>query len=77
MLLRTGGVAQQFPKFLFQEICSKHWKFTVGIYFQSICKIYNFSNVTSICPKYYCTQSSCAKKVVEKFGFNEVKIEIF
>ena len=30
--------------------------------FLSICKLNNFSNVTSICPKYYCTQLSCAKK---------------
>ena len=27
----------------------------------TICKINNFSVVTSICPKYYCTQLSCAK----------------
>ena len=26
-----------------------------------ICKINNFSIVTSICPKYYCPQLSCAK----------------
>ena len=41
--------------------------------FQSICKINNVSNVT--CTIYYCTQSSCAKKVVGKFSFNELKIE--
>ena len=45
------------------------------MYFQSICKINNFPNVTSICPKLYCTQLSCAKKVAEKFTFNELKIE--
>ena len=28
----------------------------------TILKINNFSVVTSICPKYYCTQLSCAKK---------------
>ena len=28
-----------------------------------------------MCPKYYWTQLSCAKKVVEKFGFGELKIE--
>ena len=27
----------------------------------TICKINNFSIVTSICTKYYCTQLSCAK----------------
>ena len=27
----------------------------------TIRKINNFSIVTSICPKYYCTQLSCAK----------------
>ena len=27
----------------------------------TICKIENFSIVTSICPKYYCSQLSCAK----------------
>ena len=37
--------------------------------------MYMYSYVTSICPKYYCTQSSCAKKNVEKFSFNELKIE--
>ena len=31
----------------------------------AICKINNFSTVTSICPKYYCTQLSCAKKGCE------------
>ena len=45
-------------------------------YKQFHCKINNFSNVTSICPKYLCTQLICAKKkVVEKFSFNELKIE--
>ena len=28
----------------------------------TILKINNFSVVTSICPKYYCTQLSCTKK---------------
>ena len=27
-----------------------------------VCKINNFSVVISICPKYYCTQLTCAKK---------------
>ena len=27
----------------------------------AICKINNLSNITSICPKYYRTQLSCAK----------------
>ena len=27
----------------------------------AICKINNFSIVTSICPKYFCAQESCAK----------------
>ena len=27
-----------------------------------MCKINNLSNLTSICPKYYCTQLSCFKK---------------
>ena len=27
----------------------------------TICKINNFSIVTSICPKYHCKQLSCAK----------------
>ena len=27
----------------------------------TICKINNFSIVTSICPKYHCTQLSCTK----------------
>ena len=49
-------------KVQYQEICSKHLKFIVGIYFQSVCKINNFSNVTIICPKYYCTQLSRAEK---------------
>ena len=45
------------------------------MYFQSICKINNFSNVSSTCRKYY-RQLSCAKnKVVEKFCFNELQIE--
>ena len=47
----------------------------VSIFFQSICEINIFSNATIIRPKYYCTQLSCAKKVVEKFSFNELKIE--
>ena len=36
----------------------------------------NFSNVTSICPKYYCTQLSChvSKKVAEELSFSELKI---
>ena len=40
-------------------------------------KITNFSNVTSICPKYYCTQLSChvPKEVVEKFSFSELNIK--
>ena len=29
----------------------------------TICKINNFSIVISICPKYYCTQLSCAKNM--------------
>ena len=39
--------------------------------------ITNFSNVTSICPKYYCTQLSCqvTKKIAEKFSFSELIIE--
>ena len=28
-----------------------------------------------MCPKYYCTQLSCAKTVVEKLSFSEPKIE--
>ena len=31
----------------------------------TICKINNFSIVTSIFPKYYCTQLSCVKKSCE------------
>ena len=41
----------------------------------AICKIKNFSIVTGICPKYYCTQLSCAEIFVEKFSFSELKIE--
>ena len=39
------------------------------------CKFNNFSIVTSICPKCYCTQLSCPKKIVEKFSLSELKIE--
>ena len=41
----------------------------------AICKINKFSIATSIYPKYYCTQLSCAKTFVEKFSFSELKIE--
>ena len=41
----------------------------------TICKINNFLLVTSICPKYYCTQLSLPKTAVEKFSFSELKIE--
>ena len=41
----------------------------------TICKINNFSIVTSIYPKYCCTQLSFAKTVVEKFSFSGLKIE--
>ena len=40
--------------------------------------ITNFSNVASICPKYYSTQLSChvpKEVVVEKFSFSELNIE--
>ena len=41
----------------------------------AICKINNFAIVTSICPKYYYTQLSCAKTVAEKLSFSELKNE--
>ena len=41
----------------------------------AICKINNFPKVTSICPKYCCTELSCTKKFVEKLSFSEHKIE--
>ena len=41
----------------------------------TILKIKIFSIATSICPEYCYTQLSCAKKIVEKFSFNELKIE--
>ena len=39
------------------------------------CNVNNFSFVTSICPKYYCTNYVVPKTVVEKFSFNELKTE--
>ena len=38
----------------------------------TICKINNFSFLTSICPNYYCRRLSCAKTVMDKFSFNEL-----
>ena len=40
-----------------------------------MCKISNFSKVTSICPKNYSAQLRFYKKVVEKSSFNEFKTE--
>ena len=41
----------------------------------SVSKIFNnFSVITSIYPKYYCTQLSC-QKLAEKFCFSELKTE--
>ena len=41
----------------------------------TICNINNFSIVTGIYKKYYCTQLSCTKTAMEKFSFTELKIE--
>ena len=41
----------------------------------TICKIYDFSIITSICSKYYCAQGGCAKTVGGKFSFSELRIE--
>ena len=32
----------------------------------TLCKINNFSLVTNICPKHYCTQLGCAKSSCEE-----------
>ena len=53
------------------KICSS----AISKGYKIIYKINNFSIVTSICPKYRCTQSSCPKIVVEKFSSSELKIE--
>ena len=38
-------------------------------------KFNNFSIVTTVYPKYYCTQLSVPKTAVEKFSFSDHKIE--
>ena len=41
----------------------------------TICKINNFSIVTSICPKYDVCNEVVPKIAVEKFSFSKLKIE--
>ena len=41
----------------------------------TICKIYNFSIVTSICHKYYCAQVSCTKNSWGEISFSEFNTE--
>ena len=73
--LRQQELLSNFQNFNFKKFVLKTGSLQL-LHFQSLCKINNFSNVTSVYPKYYCTQLSCAKKkVVEKFGFGELKIE--
>ena len=40
-----------------------------------MCKINNFSVVTSIYPKYHAHNQVVPKTIVDKFSFSEIKIE--
>ena len=40
-----------------------------------MCKINNFSVVTSIYPKYHAHNQVVPKPIVDKFSFSEIKIE--
>ena len=54
-------------KFTFKNLCQFNclfWNNFSEILVQNFSTIfYNFSIVTSVCPKYYCTQLSCAKTI--------------
>ena len=57
------GIDSNFHSKLTFKMCNR---FDKPVIKAAICKINNFSIVTSIFPKCYCTQLSCAKKGCEE-----------